>query len=310
MHDRLRVHHDVDVGVRDVEEQVRLDQLQALVDQRRRVDRDDRAHVPGRVGQRLLDGDVGELVGGAAAERAAAGGEDQPGDLVAGAAAQALGQRRVLGVDRHELARARRRPVTSAPPAISDSLLASATVRPASSAASVGPQADRAGDAVEDDVGRAGGELLGGPGAGQDLRQGVLALRPAALRRRGVEGQLQVLRGGGPGDGDGADAERQRLLGEQGDVPAAGGQPGDPQPVGVLRGDGDRLPADRAGEPSSVTSRGELRRCILPDGAPLLARSSLRCSARVRQNVGARDAGSRGRTRRDGGRRAPARSNA
>ena len=53
VHDRLRVHHDVDVGVGDVEEQVRLDQLQALVDQGRGVDGDDRPHVPGGVGQGL-----------------------------------------------------------------------------------------------------------------------------------------------------------------------------------------------------------------------------------------------------------------
>ena len=62
--DRLRVHHDVDVGIGDVEQQVRLDQLEALVDQGRRVDRDDRPHVPGRVRERLLDRDVVELVGG------------------------------------------------------------------------------------------------------------------------------------------------------------------------------------------------------------------------------------------------------
>ena len=54
VHDRLRVHHDVDVGVGDAEEQVRLDQLEPLVDQGRRVDRDDRAHVPGGVRQRLV----------------------------------------------------------------------------------------------------------------------------------------------------------------------------------------------------------------------------------------------------------------
>ncbi len=54
VHDRLRVHDDVDAVEGDVEEQVRLDHLEALVDQGRRVDRDDRAHVPGRVRERLL----------------------------------------------------------------------------------------------------------------------------------------------------------------------------------------------------------------------------------------------------------------
>ena len=140
--------------------------------------------------------------------------------------------------------------------------------RPAS-AERVGPQPDRAGDPVEDDVGGAGGELLGRPRAGQDLRQRVLALGPAALRRRGVEGQLEVLRGGGAGDGDGADAEGQRLLGQQGDVPSPGGQAGDPQPVGVLLGDRDRLPADGAGGAEDGDLAGlNSRLTSFPTGAP------------------------------------------
>ena len=90
------------------------------------------------MGERLGDGDVGELGPGPAAERAAAGGEHQPAYLAVAAAAQALRERGVLGVDRHDLAGPLQRRLTSGPPAISDSLLASASVRPASSAASVG----------------------------------------------------------------------------------------------------------------------------------------------------------------------------
>ena len=56
--DRLRVHDDVDAVVRRAEQVVRLDHLEALVHQRRRVDRDLAAHRPGRVAQRLLDRDV------------------------------------------------------------------------------------------------------------------------------------------------------------------------------------------------------------------------------------------------------------
>ena len=63
------VDDDVDPVEGDVEEQVRLDHLEALVDQRGRVDGDHRAHRPGGVLQRLLDGDVGEVLAGAAAER-------------------------------------------------------------------------------------------------------------------------------------------------------------------------------------------------------------------------------------------------
>ena len=61
---RLRVDDDLDPVERDVEEQVRLDDLQALVDQGGGVDRDDRAHVPGRVRQRLLGRDVAQLARG------------------------------------------------------------------------------------------------------------------------------------------------------------------------------------------------------------------------------------------------------
>ena len=218
------------------------------------------------------DGDVGELVAAAPAERAAAGRQHQPRDLAA--------RRRRAGTGPAPSARSRPAPaapaspraVTRSPPAISDSLLASATVRPASSADSVGPQADRAGDPVEHDVGGAGGELLGGARSGEDLRQRVLALGPAALRCRRVEGQLEVLRGGGPGDGDGADAEGERLLGQQGDVASPGGQAGDPQPVGVLLRDRDRLPADGAGRAQDGDlAEGTHRAPVLPRDAPLLA---------------------------------------
>ena len=61
---------------RDAEQQGGLDELEALVDQGGGVDRDDRAHVPGRVRQRLLGRHVVKFVTAAVQERAAAGGED------------------------------------------------------------------------------------------------------------------------------------------------------------------------------------------------------------------------------------------
>ena len=51
--DRGRVHDDLDPLVREPEEEVRLDQLEPLVGERGRVDRDLRAHAPGRVRERL-----------------------------------------------------------------------------------------------------------------------------------------------------------------------------------------------------------------------------------------------------------------
>ena len=240
-----------------VEEQVRLDHLQALVDQGRGVDGDDRAHVPGRVGERLLGRDVGELGAAAAAERPAADAvSTSRRTSSARPAAQALGERRVLGVDRDDLAGPRHAALTSGPPTMSDSLLASARVRPASSAASVGREPDRAGDAVEHDVAGPGGELGRGVRAGQDLGQRLAGARSRAVRR-GVERELQVLGGARPRPRRRPRRRSSRACSaSSADPAAAGGQPDDPEPVGVARDDVDRLGADRPGEPRITTSRG------------------------------------------------------
>ena len=75
--DGARVHDDVDLLVRDVEEEVRLDQLQALVRERRRVDRDLRPHRPGRVRECLVHAHCFELRERSVSERAAGSGEDE-----------------------------------------------------------------------------------------------------------------------------------------------------------------------------------------------------------------------------------------
>src|SRR5205814_3129732 len=62
LHDALPIYHDLDPVVGDPVQLVRLDDLQTLVHQGGGVDRDDRAHVPGRVGQRLGGCDLGQLV--------------------------------------------------------------------------------------------------------------------------------------------------------------------------------------------------------------------------------------------------------
>ena len=49
MHDALRVHHDVDITRRHAEQHAGLDELEALIHEGRRVDRDLAAHVPARV---------------------------------------------------------------------------------------------------------------------------------------------------------------------------------------------------------------------------------------------------------------------
>ena len=86
--------------VGEAEQVMGLDQLETLVHERRRVDRDLAAHVPGRVGERRLDVDVAELVLRHPAERPARGGQDQPVDAAGGFTAHQLEERRVLGVDR------------------------------------------------------------------------------------------------------------------------------------------------------------------------------------------------------------------
>ncbi len=58
--------------------------------------------LPGRVRQRVGDGDVGQLCRGAAPERSPARGEDKAAHLVAPPAAQALGEGGVLAVDRDQ----------------------------------------------------------------------------------------------------------------------------------------------------------------------------------------------------------------
>ena len=196
------------------EQQVGLDQLQPLVDQRGRVERDHRAHVPGRMGQRLVDGDAGQLGAAPSAERAAGRGQHEPVHLVGPPAAQALGQRGVLGVDGHDLPgrggrrhqRAARRPATPCWPARASA--------PAASAASVGPEADRAGDAVEHHVGAGGGGQLGGrlrPGEHLDARQRSRSARrrPRRPRRRAARPCARACRRAAPGPGRPRPARRR-----------------------------------------------------------------------------------------------------
>ena len=57
MDDGRRMHDDLDPLVVEPEEVVRLDQLEALVRERRRVDRDLRPHRPRRMREGLLHGD-------------------------------------------------------------------------------------------------------------------------------------------------------------------------------------------------------------------------------------------------------------
>jgi hypothetical protein len=102
VHERGRVNDDLDLPVREPEQEVRLDQLEPFVRERGRVDRDLRAHAPGRVGQRVRACDIRQLFARPAAEWAARGGEDDRAHRLEVAPFQALEHCGVLAVDGQE----------------------------------------------------------------------------------------------------------------------------------------------------------------------------------------------------------------
>ena len=100
-----------------VEQQVGLDELQALVDESRGIDRHDRAHVPGRMSERLSRAHPPQLLTRAPTERTARRSQhevrnlgtprhDRGGQaLLVHARGQRLSDRRVLRIHRNDLAR-------------------------------------------------------------------------------------------------------------------------------------------------------------------------------------------------------------
>ena len=154
VHDARRVHDDLDAVERDAEEQVRLDHLEPLVDQGRGVDRDrpgpcprSGGPAPARASRRRARSRVRPRNGpplAVSTRRRTSSGVPPRRHCASALCSQSTGT----------IWPGLARPSTSGPPMISDSLLASASVLPASSAASVGPQPDGAGDAVEHDVAR------------------------------------------------------------------------------------------------------------------------------------------------------------
>jgi len=99
MDDRLRVNDHVHTRHLDVEEPPSLDHLQALVEQRGRIDRDLSAHFPGRVLERLLDCHARQLLCRESTKRTTAGREDQPPHVLARMTFKTLVNRVVLAID-------------------------------------------------------------------------------------------------------------------------------------------------------------------------------------------------------------------
>src|SRR5882724_10992620 len=98
MHDRGRLEHDLDAVVRDVEEEVRLDQLESLVGEGRGVHGDLRAHAPRRMREGLLRVHADELVPPPSAERPTGSCEDERIHLLRAPTLEALMKRGVLTV--------------------------------------------------------------------------------------------------------------------------------------------------------------------------------------------------------------------
>ena len=120
--------------------------------------------------------------------------------------------------------------MTSAPPATSDSLFASARRAPDSSAARVGSKPERADEGVEHDVRIHDSYQFG-------HRVGTAQQAVPSKRRRGIR----------IGDGDVCTHRWPNLLREQVEVAAAGGEADHLEPVGVGGDHLERLGTDRTG---------------------------------------------------------------
>ena len=255
-HDRLRVHDDLDPLDRDVEEEVRLDDLQPLVDQGRGVDGDHRAHGPGRVGERLLGGDVRELVAGCGPGTGRRWRSGRAGAPPAPSRRAAPGPGPSARSPPARSARARR-PLHQRP-ADDQRLLVRQRQRRARRRARPGwGESDRARHAVEDDVARGRGELGGGVRTGEDLGQrgapAASELLPAASRAAPARRRSRRRRPADAELGRACSASRPTSV-------AARGQPDDPEAVGVADYHVDGLRADGPGaaQQDDVTPVGTL----------------------------------------------------
>ena len=152
------------------------------------------------MGQRLVGGDVGELIAGAAAEGPAAGGDEQTADVLDALAAQGLREGGVLAVDRHELARFGR--VCDQLATDDERLLVGQSEGGSRlEGGERGLETDRPCHPVEDDIARGAGHVDGCLRTGHQARDSVIALGEATPLGLGVERELDVLCRARLGDG-------------------------------------------------------------------------------------------------------------
>ena len=183
---------------------------------------------------------VGKLGAAATAERAAARGEHQPAHLVRRPATQALCQRGVFRVDRHQLTR--RRGAGDQGPAGNQRLLVGQRDRAAGlQRGQRRAQTLRSGHGIEDHVGVERSQLDRRGRTGEHMRQ----------RRTGGPAILDPLLEFGPsripGDADELDGEPDSLSREQGEIAARGADRPNRELVAVSADDVDRLSADGSG---------------------------------------------------------------
>ena len=218
---------------------MRLDDLEALVHQRGRVDGDLGAHVPRRVGQRLLDARLGELLSRPSAERPSARRHDHPLQVLSALASQALRQGRMFGVDGNQAIRLALDQVHDELTAHHERLLVGQGEHlPGLQGGQRGTEAHGADHGVQHHVGlRLAGEHLRRSWAGQDLdaphRAQVAPQLPCGvLVRDGHEGRHEL-----------AHLPHEEL------VAGARAEPDHLEAVGVATHDVERLRADGAGRP-------------------------------------------------------------
>ena len=189
--------------------------------------------------------DVLEALGGPAAERAARRGQHDLGHLVGGAAPQALGDRRVLGVDGHELARFRG---LKHQRSASDQRFLVRQGQPGAGGqcGQCRLQAKGSDERIEHDIGL-----------------GVLHERSGGVRAR-IGDVTHLLGGIGVGDGDVGDAGFGALSGQQIGVAAACGEADHLEAVRVGGDDVQRLGADRPGTAEDQHAQPVAHRSIVP----------------------------------------------
>ena len=209
---------DGDPLERHVEEQMRLDDLQPLVDQGRRVRRHHPPHREVGVGEGLLRGDVVQVGARHTAERPAARGQDEPPYFARTSPTQALSDRAVLTVDRDQLPGSREG--LDQRPADDERLLVGEGQRaPCAQRREGGLQPDRPCHPVEDDVDRTGGQLAARVRADEDLR---LVCRVASFRGRGRDRSAHIVNRT-PGDRNDLGLLLDGLRGDLSEVGPSGG---------------------------------------------------------------------------------------